>query len=81
MKKVLISIIKGYSWLVSPLIGNTCRFYPSCSAYGEEAIRAHGALKGGALTIKRLLKCHPWHKGDIVDPVPCNAKSHKDCKR
>ena len=62
-------LIRLYQWTVSPLIGPRCRFYPSCSSYGLEAIQLHGAAKGSYLTLRRLLKCHPFHEGGI-DPVP-----------
>ena len=69
MRRLAIRIIRGYRYLLSPWIGNQCRFYPSCSHYAEEAINAHGFIKGGYLSGRRLLKCHPWHPGGI-DPVP-----------
>ncbi len=65
----LIGLIKLYRLILSPWIGNQCRFYPSCSHYGEEAIRHHGAVRGSWLTLRRLGKCHPWHEGGC-DPVP-----------
>ncbi|MBS4200101.1 membrane protein insertion efficiency factor YidD [Bacillus sp. FJAT-49732] len=69
MKKILIMIIRFYQKIISPLKPPTCRFYPTCSQYGIEAIQRFGALRGGFLTIKRILKCHPFHPGGI-DPVP-----------
>jgi uncharacterized protein len=69
MKRVLLVLIAGYRLVLSPLLGASCRFYPSCSAYAAEAIDTHGALKGTWLTVRRLAKCHPWHAGG-VDPVP-----------
>ncbi|MFW5443221.1 MAG: membrane protein insertion efficiency factor YidD [Methylococcaceae bacterium] len=69
MQTVLINLIKFYKYFISPLLGPRCRFYPSCSSYGQEAIKLHGALKGSYLTLRRLLKCHPFHEGGI-DPVP-----------
>jgi len=69
MRKLAVLFIRGYRYLISPLLGNCCRFYPSCSQYGEEAIQRHGFILGGWLTIKRILKCHPWHPGGI-DEVP-----------
>jgi uncharacterized protein len=69
VKTVLLLLIRGYQLLVSPLLGNTCRFHPTCSCYTSEAIRRHGALKGLALGGRRLLRCHPFHPGGI-DPVP-----------
>ncbi|MCL6617477.1 MAG: membrane protein insertion efficiency factor YidD, partial [Anoxybacillus ayderensis] len=61
MKHMLILLIRFYQRFISPLKPPTCRFYPTCSHYGLEAIRRFGALKGGYLTIKRILKCHPLH--------------------
>ncbi|KAF1681646.1 membrane protein insertion efficiency factor YidD [Bacillus mexicanus] len=69
MKTLFITLIRGYQKFISPLTPPACRFYPTCSQYGIEAIKTHGALKGGWLTIKRILKCHPFHPGG-VDPVP-----------
>ncbi|NMQ18742.1 membrane protein insertion efficiency factor YidD [Candidatus Competibacter phosphatis] len=69
MRTILIVLIRGYQLLLSPLLGNHCRFYPSCSQYAREAIERHGALRGGWLAIRRVLRCHPWHPGG-VDPVP-----------
>ncbi len=69
MRPILIALIRGYQLLISPLLGPRCRFYPSCSQYGIEAIRCHGPLRGCWLTLRRLLKCHPGHPGGF-DPVP-----------
>jgi len=66
---LLIIIIRLYQYTLSPLIGNQCRFYPTCSHYAVDAIKAYGPLQGGRLAAKRLLKCHPWHEGGF-DPVP-----------
>jgi len=63
------SIIRLYRWCISPLIGNVCRFYPSCSCYALEAFEKHGTFKGGWLMLKRMAKCGPWHGGGY-DPVP-----------
>jgi putative membrane protein insertion efficiency factor len=68
-----IGLIRCYRYLISPLLGNCCRFYPSCSCYAEVAIKRFGLLKGSFLTLCRLLRCHPWHPGGI-DPVPTNLK-------
>lgn len=69
--RMLIGLIQAYRWLLSPVLGSHCRFWPSCSAYGVEALRAHGGLRGGWLLVKRICRCHPWHSGgvDLVPPV------------
>jgi putative membrane protein insertion efficiency factor len=69
MKTLLIALIHIYRWILSPLLGPSCRFVPSCSTYAEEALRRHGAGAGTWLTIKRLARCHPFCRGGI-DPVP-----------
>ncbi|MDD2723269.1 MAG: membrane protein insertion efficiency factor YidD [Methylovulum sp.] len=69
MRFIFIAIIKFYRYFISPLLGSNCRFYPSCSQYSLEAFQRHGAAIGCYLTLKRLLKCHPFHEGGI-DPVP-----------
>jgi uncharacterized protein len=69
MKYLLLGMIRVYQWTISPLIGPVCRFYPSCSRYGYEAIARHGAIYGSYLTARRLLRCHPWNPGG-VDLVP-----------
>ena len=61
--------IQAYRYTLSPMIGSTCRFYPSCSAYALEAIDRHGAMRGGWLAARRIGRCHPWHPGGY-DPVP-----------
>ncbi|MEA3412087.1 MAG: membrane protein insertion efficiency factor YidD [Pseudomonadota bacterium] len=69
MRKILIALIKGYRYLLSPFFGQHCRFHPSCSAYAVEAIETHGALRGSGLAVRRLLRCHPFAPGGY-DPVP-----------
>ena len=69
MKTILKFIIKGYQKVISPLTPPSCRFYPTCSNYGLEAIETHGAMKGLWLAVRRISKCHPFHKGGF-DPVP-----------
>ncbi|MBE9600049.1 membrane protein insertion efficiency factor YidD [Pedobacter sp. MC2016-24] len=66
---LFMGLIKLYQWLLSPLLGANCRFTPTCSQYGIEAIRKHGPFKGGWLTIQRIGRCHPWGKHGH-DPVP-----------
>ena len=69
MRFVLIALIKFYKYFISPLLGSNCRFYPSCSSYSLEELTRYGAMIGFYLTLRRLLKCHPFHEGGI-DPVP-----------
>lgn len=70
MKNLLLKLISFYQRHISPHTSPCCRFRPTCSAYAYEAITKYGARKGGLLAIKRLLRCHPFYKGDIYDPVP-----------
>lgn len=70
MRFILKTIIKAYSYLISPLLGQNCRFHPTCSSYCCEAIDKHGSLKGIVLGIKRLCKCHPLCSCEYHDPVP-----------
>ena len=69
VSKILIYLVRFYQAFISPLFGAKCRFTPTCSAYGVEAIQKHGPWKGLRLTIKRFLSCHPWGKSGY-DPVP-----------
>lgn len=69
MKYVLLLLLRIYKLAISPLLGQNCRFYPSCSDYAYEAVAMHGAIKGTLLAGRRLCKCHPWHAGG-VDNVP-----------
>jgi len=64
-----IFIFRGYQLLISPLFPPSCRFQPTCSQYGIEALKKHGVIKGLSLAIKRIAKCHPWG-GKGYDPVP-----------
>jgi len=68
MKRFLINLIRFYQKFLSPLKGKTCRFYPSCSEYSVQAIMKYGLTKGSWKSIKRILKCHPFHPGGH-DPV------------
>lgn len=65
----LKGLVLGYRYTLSPLIGHGCRFRPTCSEYAIDAITTHGALRGGLLTVRRLMRCHPWG-GAGYDPVP-----------
>ncbi|HVL00523.1 MAG TPA: membrane protein insertion efficiency factor YidD [Dongiaceae bacterium] len=69
MKNLLLLLIRGYRYAISPLFPPSCRFHPSCSCYAQEAINRYGVTRGGLLTLRRLTKCHPWHVGGY-DPVP-----------
>ncbi len=70
MKNLLLSLIRFYQRSISPYRSACCRFRPTCSAYALEAIRKYGAFKGGYLALRRILRCHPFYKGDPYDPVP-----------
>ncbi|WP_433465487.1 membrane protein insertion efficiency factor YidD [Spirillospora sp. CA-142024] len=71
---VLILLVRAYRRFLSPLLGQQCRFQPSCSAYGLEALQVHGALRGTWLTARRIARCQPFHPGGH-DPVPPRKKS------
>ena len=70
MKKILLGLIRFYQRHISSHTPASCRFRPTCSAYAYEAIQKYGALKGGYLALRRLLRCHPFYKGNPYDPVP-----------
>jgi putative membrane protein insertion efficiency factor len=70
MKRLFLSLIRFYQRFISPAFPARCRFSPTCSAYAYEAINKYGAFKGGYLALRRLLRCHPFYKGDWYDPVP-----------
>ena len=69
MKWLIRKLIRGYQLAVSPLLGQRCRFYPTCSQYTLEAVETHGVLRGLWLGVRRVAKCHPFHPGGF-DPVP-----------
>ena len=81
MRQLIRALIRAYQLAISPLLGARCRFYPSCSQYALEAVSRHGSLRGSALAIRRLARCHPFHPGGY-DPVPphpaqaCHAHDH-----
>lgn len=67
--RLLIGLVRAYRYLLSPWWGGQCRFTPTCSQYAIEALQRHGAWKGSALALRRILRCNPWHAGGF-DPVP-----------
>jgi uncharacterized protein len=67
--KIFVGLIRVYQYTLSPLLGPACRYTPTCSQYGVDAIKKHGAFRGGYLTLRRILSCHPWG-GSGHDPVP-----------
>ena len=72
MTRLVLALIAAYRRLVAPLLGPRCRFAPSCSAYASEAIEQHGLARGGWLSVRRVARCHPFHRGGY-DPVPSRA--------
>jgi hypothetical protein len=70
---VAVFLIRVYQWTISPLLGQNCRFHPTCSQYAVEAVQSFGAVRGSWLAIKRLGRCHPWHPGGF-DPPPTKAR-------
>lgn len=68
-QRILIALIRFYQLVLSPFIGNQCRFTPTCSQYARDAVEKHGALKGSWMALRRIGRCHPWHPGGH-DPVP-----------
>ena len=69
MKRVLLALVRFYRRAISPYRPSCCRYYPTCSQYAIEALEKYGAIKGGYLTVRRILRCNPFHKGGY-DPVP-----------
>ncbi|MFT3929299.1 MAG: membrane protein insertion efficiency factor YidD [Spongiibacteraceae bacterium] len=75
LSRIFVAMIYGYRWCISPLLGQRCRFHPSCSQYAIEALQTHSLVRAMWLTVARLGRCHPWHPGGY-DPVPpCNCGS------
>ncbi|XVN44153.1 MAG: membrane protein insertion efficiency factor YidD [Rickettsia hoogstraalii] len=76
MSKILLLLLRFYQYFISPILGNNCRFHPTCSEYAKEAITTHGTLKGLWLTFKRIIKCQPFCNGGY-DAVPLSIKNSK----
>jgi putative membrane protein insertion efficiency factor len=72
MQRALTALVKGYRFFLSPWLGSSCRFTPTCSAYVLQALEAHGAAAGAYLAAARIARCHPWCDGGH-DPVPSSA--------
>jgi hypothetical protein len=77
-QRLLIGLVRGYRLLLSPWLGSSCRFEPTCSAYALDALDRHGAAAGSYLTLHRIGRCHPWCAGGI-DPVPTRAPRPFSC--
>jgi hypothetical protein len=73
MKTVLVALLRAYQFVLSPWIGGSCRYWPTCSEYAREAIERHGAARGSYMTVARLARCHPYGAGG-VDPVPAHFR-------
>ncbi len=69
IRRAVIALLRGYKLFISPLLPPACRFEPTCSVYAKDAVELHGVLRGGWLALRRLLRCHPFHRGGF-DPVP-----------
>lgn len=67
-RNIVVGFLHVYRAVISPLYGDVCRYYPSCSAYGLRSVQEHGVVKGGWLTARRLVRCHPWAAGGVDDP-------------
>lgn len=75
--RLLVILVRGYQWILSPLLPPSCRFEPTCSSYAVEALSRHGAVRGGWLALRRLARCHPWASGGY-DPVPPADRADRD---
>ena len=77
INKTLIRILKFYQKYLSPVLGQNCRFHPTCSQYALEALKVHGTYRGSILAVKRIIRCHPWG-GSGIDNVPGESKHGRD---
>jgi putative membrane protein insertion efficiency factor len=83
MKRLLVWLLRGYQLLLSPMLGQKCRFYPTCSNYAIEALKVHGAARGSWLALRRVCRCHPWNDGgvDLVPPAgQASSPTACDCR-
>ncbi len=76
LSRIAVILIRLYQIIISPYLGNNCRFYPTCSNYAIQAYNEYGFIMGSVLTVKRLLKCGVWHPGGY-DPLPDNNRKHE----
>jgi uncharacterized protein len=74
--RLVLAVLAGYRRLLSPMLAPRCRFEPSCSTYAQEAIGLHGLARGGWLALRRVARCHPFHRGGY-DPVPASMSGHR----
>ncbi len=83
MRNILVLIIRAYQYLISPLLGQHCRFYPTCSNYAQTAVERHGVIRGSWLAVRRLSRCHPWNAGgvDFVPEVNADGNFSDDLER
>lgn len=81
MSRLLVCLLRAYQLALSPMLGQNCRFYPTCSNYAIEAVRTHGAARGSLLALRRVCKCHPWNDGgvDLVPPAHGKNPPTADC--
>lgn len=77
MKTLLVWFLRGYQLLLSPVLGQKCRFYPTCSNYAIEALRVHGAARGSLLAARRVCRCHPWNPGGVDFVPPASQDENK----
>lgn len=76
MKRIVVFLLRGYGYLISPLLGPHCRFEPTCSRYAAEAVERFGVVRGGWLALRRVARCHPFHAGGY-DPPPCEQQAEQ----
>jgi hypothetical protein len=76
VKLVLVALLRLYRFAISPLYGDVCRYYPTCSAYALESVQVHGAVRGSWLSVRRLARCHPWAAGGIDEVPPARPARH-----